>query len=269
MSSNRVQTERRSAGRTESLAPRLQRLRSTLFPVLAVFTLALGTTVAYQSYPRPNSPFAESELHVIFPNTPTTKSVDPRREIIEGVAQRERAQLGQKVQFLSSIIEDKRVKASDAMMLALTIVNECRKADYDPLFVAAVINAESTFRSQSTSNRGARGLMQILPTTGKYISQKKDIAWTDDYQLHDPDYNIRVGIQYLKYLEKMFSGNREKVLIAYNWGPGNLLDAVKNKRQIPSGPKSYARKVISHHGAWSRLFLVQLAEAESLVKHFG
>ena len=134
--------------------------------------------------------------------------------------------------------------------LAVSIVSESFKADYDPLFVAAVIKTESTFKQKAISNRGAQGLMQIMPSTAEYISKIENISKYDSKGLYDTNYNIRVGIAYLKYLDKKFGGNKEKVLIAYNWGPGNLDAALKNGSSIPDSTRIYARKVLTNYKKW-------------------
>jgi hypothetical protein len=269
MTTERRPHERRVEGRASPRLPHIQRVRSTALPLLAVVAIAVITTLSYDRRREAGEETRFSQVHSTLSGTVASRTTDVRLELLAGIARKERAQLGRKVEFLSGIIQEQRVSPSDAMFLALSIINECRKADYDPLFVAAVIKAESTFRSHAISNQGARGLMQILPTTGKYISKKRDIRWVGEQQLHNPDFNIRVGIQYLKYLDTMFSGNREKVLIAYNWGPGNLIDAIKNQRRIPSGPLNYAKKILKHHGSWNQLYRVELAQLETPTARLG
>ena len=127
-----------------------------------------------------------------------------------------------------------------------------------------VIKSESTFNNKAVSNVGALGLMQILPETGKYISGKNDIDWLGAGKLKDSSYNIRLGIAYLKYLEQYFGKNREHILVAYNWGPGNLLQALKNRSPLPEGPKKYARTIIGDHGKWHREYLERAEEFQFL-----
>jgi len=137
---------------------------------------------------------------------------------------------------------------------------EAKRQNFDPLFVAAVIKSESTFNRQAVSNVGALGLMQILPDTGKYISRKNDIDWLGAGKLKDPSYNIKLGIAYLKYLEQYFGQNREHILVAYNWGPGNLLSALKNRSTLPTGPKKYARTIMKDHSKWQREYIDRAEE---------
>ncbi|MEZ4752988.1 MAG: lytic transglycosylase domain-containing protein [Bdellovibrionota bacterium] len=149
--------------------------------------------------------------------------------------------------IVSSITKNK----SESKALAKHIVDEARAGGYDPLFIASVVKAESTFNPMARSNRGALGLMQILPDTGKYISGKiSQVNWNGIQALTKPGYNLKLGIGYLKYLEKYFGNNREHVLIAYNWGPANLKRALKANGSIAKGPKAYADKILSTYKLW-------------------
>ncbi|MDD5731279.1 MAG: lytic transglycosylase domain-containing protein [Patescibacteria group bacterium] len=91
----------------------------------------------------------------------------------------------------------------------------------EPALVSAVIYEESRFNPYSNSERGAIGLMQLLPETAEYISRKlKDKAF-NPYKIADIDQNIRYGTYYLKYLDDKY-GDLDRVLAAYNAGEGNV-----------------------------------------------
>jgi len=154
------------------------------------------------------------------------------------------------VAFVSQIIKSHAPKLTNHEQLAKLIVEESAKAAFDPLFVAAVIRSESMFRPAAVSNRGAQGLMQIMPDTGRYISARANMRWTGSHSLNDPATNIKLGIAYLKYLEAMFKGDRERILIAYNWGPANLSQSLRYKRTPPRQSVNYAREIIKHHKEW-------------------
>ena len=139
-----------------------------------------------------------------------------------------------------------------AHSLAKTIVEKCVQLDYDPLFVAAVIRAESTFDPMAVSNTGARGLMQVLPSTGEYITEQVGMRWEGQSALHDPDYNIEVGINYLKYLDAKYNGDRELILIAYNWGPGNVYHMQKGLMAPPKVTTSYKAKILNTVSYWEQ-----------------
>lgn len=175
-----------------------------------------------------------------------------------------------KVAFVAEII-GKNTRQVDAGTLARTIVRESHAAGLDPLFVASVIKSESAFRKNARSSAGALGLMQVLPNTGKYISGLQNLGWYGSWKLTDPTYNVRVGSAYIKYLNEKFRGNTEHVLIAYNWGPNNLLGALKNRSRIPGSTVKYAKTIIGTHKSWKNDFVrsktrLQYQEAQ-LTRH--
>jgi soluble lytic murein transglycosylase-like protein len=135
--------------------------------------------------------------------------------------------------------------------LAEIIVSESRKADVDPLFIAAIVRAESMFRHKAVSRRGAQGLMQIMPATGRFISKVSKIELKDIAALHNPETNIKLGVWYVRYLLTKFKGDRTQMLVAYNWGPSNALKAIANRSLLPRESVQYVHKVLSHHTTWT------------------
>ncbi|HUF78608.1 MAG TPA: lytic transglycosylase domain-containing protein [Thermoanaerobaculia bacterium] len=83
----------------------------------------------------------------------------------------------------------------------------------DSLLVAAVVEAESGFRSEATSPKGALGLMQVMPATGELYGV---------VDLMDPVGNLEVGTRYVRDLLEIYDGDLELALAAYNAGPGNV-----------------------------------------------
>jgi len=93
------------------------------------------------------------------------------------------------------------------------IYNEARKNNLSPELVAAVARAESGFHPGARSHRGAIGLMQLIPRTGR---------WLGATDLTDPTQNIVAGAKYLAYLTDRFDGKEDHVIAAYNAGEGNV-----------------------------------------------
>lgn len=103
------------------------------------------------------------------------------------------------------------------------IEQQARAYRLDPLFVVAVIREESRFRPRARSAVGARGLMQLMPGTARWIVWRSGIRVHGAYSeaaLEDPDTNIALGCWYLSYLFRKFH-DPAMVLAAYNGGEGN------------------------------------------------
>ncbi len=88
----------------------------------------------------------------------------------------------------------------------------------DPYLVAALIRQESTFNPRVRSHAGARGLMQILPSTGRLLARQERLRY-DASDLYDPEINIRYGTRYLKDVLGSFGGRVDYALASYNAGP--------------------------------------------------
>lgn len=93
------------------------------------------------------------------------------------------------------------------------IWREAKKNALAPELVAAVVRQESQFKPAARSYRGALGLMQLLPATGR---------WMGATNLLNPQENIAAGTKYLRYLYDEFGNNEQKVIAAYNAGDGNV-----------------------------------------------
>ena len=83
----------------------------------------------------------------------------------------------------------------------------------NPALVAAVVRAESAFNPKAVSVKGARGLMQLMPATGRRFGLAVDDAF-------DPAKNLDAGTRYLRWLVDRFEGRLSHSLAAYNAGEG-------------------------------------------------
>jgi soluble lytic murein transglycosylase-like protein len=81
----------------------------------------------------------------------------------------------------------------------------------DPVFVRAVIQVESDFNPRCVSNKGARGLMQLMPEVAREYGVRN---------MFDPEENIRGGVHNLADLISRYRGDLRRVLAAYNAGEG-------------------------------------------------
>ncbi|MBL4759859.1 MAG: lytic transglycosylase domain-containing protein [Mariprofundaceae bacterium] len=86
----------------------------------------------------------------------------------------------------------------------------------------SVIRQESVFNSNAVSHRGARGLMQLMPTTADYISKKSGLGKVPKQELFLPPINIQLGSLYLADLLKRFDNQPALAIAAYNAGPARV-----------------------------------------------
>ena len=111
--------------------------------------------------------------------------------------------------------------------------DKARAHGVDSRLVQALIQVESNFKPGAVSNKGAQGLMQIMPATGKDLGMRKPFDMED---------NIEAGVRYLKMQLDRF-GSNALALAAYNAGPG----AVERYGGVPPfrETQDYVRKVLS------------------------
>ena len=99
-----------------------------------------------------------------------------------------------------------------------TIRRESAAHRLDPAWVAAEIRAESIFNPRARSSANARGLMQVLPSTGAGVAKRNGIPYGGAESLYDPDTNIAIGTAYLRQMEDKY-GQTYFAIAAYNAGP--------------------------------------------------
>lgn len=90
----------------------------------------------------------------------------------------------------------------------------------DPFLILATIREESHFNRYAESRAGARGLMQIILSTGEWIAQKVNYPNYNPDLLFNPELNIHFGCWYLNYLKEKFNDNYFLICAGYNAGPG-------------------------------------------------
>jgi peptidoglycan lytic transglycosylase len=118
---------------------------------------------------------------------------------------------------LEPIVRDAIIEITLPLRHEDIIRQQARQKDLDPALVAAVIYRESKFRDQ-TSAAGAKGLMQILPDTAKFIASRSGGTQFELHDLANPQINISYGCWYLRYLLHRYGGNEIAAVAAYNAG---------------------------------------------------
>jgi soluble lytic murein transglycosylase-like protein len=122
------------------------------------------------------------------------------------------------------------------------IAKAAEKYRVDPFLVKAVIKAESNFNHKAVSPVGARGLMQLMPSTAAALQVK------DSFH---PETNIDGGVRYLRYLLNIFNGNLPLVLAAYNAGENAVM---RHNNRIPPYPETqtYVRRVLNYFDGYNK-----------------
>lgn len=130
----------------------------------------------------------EAMLLLTLQSTPTERAIERRAPSLEGGARKR---------------------------LAAAVEKEAKAAHFDPLFVLAVVEEESFYDPKAVSPTGAKGLMQIVPSTFKRMGGRGSSFNVEE--------NVHVGVEYLRRLRRAF-GSRDLYLIAYSAGPKPVLD---------------------------------------------
>ena len=113
----------------------------------------------------------------------------------------------------------------------------------DPAFVIAVAAAEAAFNVKAVSRKGALGLMQVMPATAERYGVAARPSSDGEHAAMEPKVNAQIGTRYLADLLRMFDGDKELALAAYNAGEGAV---IKYGRRIPPYPETqqYVEKVM-------------------------
>jgi soluble lytic murein transglycosylase len=143
------------------------------------------------------------------------------------------------------------------------LVAAAREDGLDPALVAALILQESSFDADALSRVGARGLMQVMPTTGRRIARAKGVRYKRA-ALNDPMTSLDFGTHYLRQMSERFAGAAEQVLAAYNAGPHRVdaWTAMRGEQSpeefietIPfSETRSYVMIVLANREQYRRLY---------------
>jgi soluble lytic murein transglycosylase len=153
--------------------------------------------------------------------------------------------------------------------LGQAIAEEARKTGYDPLLILAIIDVESDFEEEAISMKGARGLMQIRPSTLHFLASKEGLRLSREEVAADPALCVRLGIRYLRNLQDRFGGDLELALMAYNAGPTRIRKAIKDGelevfRRYPRLVKRDFRRFREGQGLGGDWALAQREDSEPL-----
>ncbi|KTC85350.1 MULTISPECIES: lytic transglycosylase domain-containing protein [Legionella] len=109
-----------------------------------------------------------------------------------------------------------------------TVKQYAKNYQVPPELIYAIIRQESGFREDVVSPAGARGLMQVMPTTASVVAKREKIAYNHKDQLFSSQKNINIGVAYLKQLITRYNQHPVLVAAAYNAGPTQVNYWLKN-----------------------------------------
>ncbi|MGH8750619.1 MAG: transglycosylase SLT domain-containing protein [Burkholderiales bacterium] len=130
-----------------------------------------------------------------------------------------------------------------------------RQSDLDEAWVYGVIRQESRFELNAHSNAGARGLMQLMPATAKWVARRIGNKGFRQTKVHDLDINLNLGTYYLKHILDLSGGQLVLASAAYNAGPTRArqwsadvpLEGAIYVETIPlNETRAYVKKVLSN-----------------------
>ena len=142
----------------------------------------------------------------------------------------------------NQVSKEDQVSKDPHMHIILAAANQYK---VDPAIIRAIIMAESSNNPKAISNRGARGLMQLMPRTAKSLGVKDSF---------NPEQNIHAGVKYFSQLLYKFNGDPSLALAAYNAGSRK----VKKYNGVPpfKTTKRYIKKVFKYQ----KLFEQEMVE---------
>lgn len=111
------------------------------------------------------------------------------------------------------------------------IVEYSKAENLNATMVASLIKTESNFNKNAVSKKGAIGLMQILPATGKWICETYFDFEFDESMLYEAETNIKIGTKYLSYLFTKFD-DEVTVLACYNAGEGVVKNWIGENKML-------------------------------------
>lgn len=136
------------------------------------------------------------------------------------------------------------------------IISASNEFSVEKNLIAAVIFTESHFNPDAGSHAGAKGLMQLIPSTARGVAKQLGIQDYTDDKIFDPKLNIRLGTAYLRSAIDSRGGNIDVALANYNAGPkyAGLFQISLNRSLLPRETDSYLRKVRSAWESYDKIY---------------
>ena len=147
------------------------------------------------------------------------------------------------------------------------IRQECLKNHLDPYLILAIIKSESGFNQNATSNKNAKGLMQLMDSTAQEVNEKENNEESlEEDSIYDVELNISLGCKYFASLIQKYNGNYYLAICAYNAGMGNvdkwieegiIPDDLEEYKEVDlpfNATSKYLQKVVTSYKAYRILY---------------
>lgn len=136
---------------------------------------------------------------------------------------------------------------TQARALAQAIIEEANSLKMDPVFFLAIIQTESKFNPLAIGRFGEIGLMQIKPSTARWIAKENGLEWNGKESLKDMRVNVKLGGAYLKMLRGRFAKRGRHYLAAYNMGAARLKSRLAKSSTLGQPRLVYAENVLKNY----------------------
>lgn len=145
------------------------------------------------------------------------------------------------------------------------VVSWSKQTEVNPFLIWSIMKQESSYRTSVISTAGAKGLLQLIPSTAQWIAKKDNRLVDIDTSLWKyPEYNIALGSAYFQYLLNRFQGNVIYGIAGYNAGPGNVDKWIGKKKytdmdefveNIPfTETRNYVKRVLGNYAAYLSIY---------------
>ena len=146
-----------------------------------------------------------------------------------------------------------------------------KKNAISPEWAFAITRRESSFMTDAYSGAGARGLMQLMPGTARYLEK----ARVKTRKLYDPEFNVQLGTRYLRYLMDKMNDNPVLATAAYNAGWRRVKDWLPKRGGMPMDiwvetiPFKETRSYVKAVMAYKQIYATQLGQNKNLFLEYS
>jgi soluble lytic murein transglycosylase len=126
--------------------------------------------------------------------------------------------------FAVAVAKEARTRGVEMIDYLYPVIKLPEGKNPEPALILGLIRQESAFDAGAVSSAGARGLMQLLPSTAKGVAKKAGVKFAEKKLTSDPNYNVTLGRAYVDELLDRFGGSYVLMAAAYNAGPSRARD---------------------------------------------